>query len=576
VWWLTLLLTFQQALWIDVPFIRQDKEGCGSAAIGMVLKYWQPEAEVDVDAIQRQLYSRSAGGIYAKDVARYVESRGYRVFTFRGEWSDLEDHIAKGRPLIVALEPDARRAPLHYVVVAGVDSAQGLVLVNDPAQRKLLSISRAQFERDWKSTDNWTLLAVPELNLASAAFRAENLTETREHLSSALRLNPSDQFTNDFLATVYFLQDNTEAAIKYWNLAGKPSVDNIRIDPPLRLNPVLLDRTFAFSRGSLLRRTDFETTEARLDALGVFSRYRMELSPSEDGRFDLTLRAAERSGLNIRSWARGLPFQSVNPGFANIGGRAVNIGSMIRWDPNKRRAFFFVETPLGGDPKWSLHTAVDARDEMWASPSGGFRLKKIQASAEIRGIPSGRWSWTSGASVSSGVQLKYSGSITRTIVREPSRRLRWDSSFSVEAGKVLNASSLRFAKLVHRNSFRWRSFTSEVRMGRLVGSAPFDERFLVGLDRDSDLWLRAHPATIDGRKNAENTTGTFVLTNSDFQKPVYRSAWFRVSAGPFLDAGKSSVDTGLELRLNILESFGIKFSYGRSLTDSKHAFFIRE
>ena len=47
-------------------------------------------------------------------------------------------------------------------------------------------------------------------------------------------------------------------------------------------------------------------------------------------------------------------------------------------------------------------------------------------------------------------------------------------------------------------------------------------------------------------------------------------------AGPFLDTGKSSVDTGLELRLNVLESFGIKFSYGKSLTDSKHAFFIRE
>jgi predicted double-glycine peptidase len=576
VWWLTLLLTFQQALWIDVPFIRQDKEGCGSAAIGMVLKYWQPEAEVDVDAIQRQLFSKSAGGIYAKDVVRYLESRGYRVFAFRGEWSDLENHIAKGRPLIVALEPNARRAPLHYVVVAGVDSAQGLVLVNDPAQRKLLSISRAEFERDWKSTDNWTLLAVPELNLASQAFREEKLTETREHLASALRLNPSDQFANDFLATVYFLQDNTEAAIKYWNLAGKPSVDNIRIDPPVRIDPLLLDRTFAFSRGSVLRLSDYEKTEAKLDALGVFSRYRLELSPSEGGRFDLTLHAAERSGLNIRSWARGLPFQSVNPGFSNIGGKAVNVGSMIRWDPNKRRAFVFVETPLGGDPKWNLHTAVDARDEVWASSSGGFRLKKIQASAEIRGVPDGRWSWTSGASVSSGVQLKYSGSITRTVVREPSRHVRWDSSVSIEAGKMFSASPLRFAKLVHRNSFRWRSFTSEVRAGRIVGSAPFDERFMVGLDRDSDLWLRAHTATIDGRKNAENTTGVFVLTNSDFQKPVYRSPWFRVSAGPFLDTGKSSVDTGLELRLNVLESFGIKFSYGRSLTDSKHAFFIRE
>lgn len=584
-WWLTLLLAFQQAAWIDVPFIRQDQDGCGSASIGMVIKYWQPDAEVDVEAIQRQLYSKSAGGIYARDMAHYFESRGYRVFAFRGEWSDLEAHVAKGRPLIVALEPRARKAPLHYVVVAGMDPSQALVLVNDPAQRKLLSISRAEFERDWTSTGNWTLLAVPELDLASKAFRDENLPEAREHLTSALRLKPSDQYANDFLATVYFLQNNTEAALKYWNRAGKPSIENIRIDPPLNVDPVLLDRTFAFSRGSLLRLADFETTEARLDALGIFPRYRMELSPSANERFDLTFHAADRSGLNIRSWARGLPFQTVNPEFSNIGRRAVNVSSMLRWDANKRRAFVAVQTPLGGDPKWSLHTAVDARDETWTSSSGEFRLKKIEASADVRSVPSGRWSWTSGANVSgrnfsnsmvSGVELKYSGSVTRTILREPGRDIRMDSSIAIEAGKLFSPGPRRFVKSVNTTSFRWRLFTSQVRVGKILGSVPFDERFIVGLERDSDFWLRAHPATVDGRKNAENSTGVFVVTNSDFQKRVYRSVWFRVSAGPFVDTGKSSVDTGLELRLSILESFGIKFSYGKSLTDSKRAFFMRE
>jgi Peptidase_C39 like family len=589
--WLTLLLTFQQALWIDVPFVRQDKNGCGSASIWMVMKYWEPDGIVDVDEIQAQLFSKEAGGIYAKDMVRYFESHAYRAFAFRGEWSDLEDHVSNGRPLIVCLEANSRGVPLHYVVVAGVDSTQNLVLLNDPAQRKLLSMSRSDFEQGWRRTGNWTLLAVPELGLAGKAFREQNFLEARQHLTAALRTNRSDEFTNDFLGTVYFLQDNTEAALKHWNRAGKPAIENVRIDPPLRTNSVLIDRAFAFSRGSILNLGDFEKTQARLGALGVFSRYRMDLSPSGNESFDVTLRAAERNGTNYWSWARGLPFQSVTPGLSNIAGKAINIGSQFRWAPNKRRALVFLETPLDGNPSWSLRIGVDGRDEIWASDSGDFRMKHVLATAAIHGVPSGRWNWTSGATVSTrrfsndlarGVELKYSGSITRTLIREPSEQLNVDSAVSIDAGRLFGASPLRFAKLVNSTSLRWRSFTSQVRIGGDIGQVPFDERFIIGLERDSDLWIRAHAATIDGQKNASNTTKSFVLTNSDFQRVLSNTGWFRLSAGPFLDSSKSSisprwlVDAGIEMRFNVLGSFEMNFSYGKSFTDKRHALFLRE
>ena len=106
--WLTFLLSFQQALWIDVPFVQQDKNGCGSAVIWMVMKYWKADDVAEVAEIQQQLYSPRAGGIYAKDMAQYFESHGYRVFTFRGEWDDLSSHVAQGRPLIVCLERNSR------------------------------------------------------------------------------------------------------------------------------------------------------------------------------------------------------------------------------------------------------------------------------------------------------------------------------------------------------------------------------------------------------------------------------------------------------------------------------------
>ena len=155
----------QAGVWLDVPFVRQQGNGCGAASLAMVLQYWQfqqhltMEPAADPGEILRALYSRAAGGIYASDMERYLQRQGFRTFAFRGEWSDLREQLEKGRPLIVALK--AERAQLHYVVVAGLDWQQDVVLKNDPAQRKLLKQERSEFEKEWKAAGNWTLLAVP-------------------------------------------------------------------------------------------------------------------------------------------------------------------------------------------------------------------------------------------------------------------------------------------------------------------------------------------------------------------------------------------------------------------------------
>lgn len=155
------------ALWLDVPFVHQAKDGCGSASLSMILQYWEqknaalPPGRSDPAQIQAALYSRGAHGIYASAMQQYLEASGFRAFAFRGAWSDLAGHIAKGRPLIAALRPGPR-APYHYVVVAGIDDASQAVLLNDPARGKLLRVARSDFEKEWQFADCWLLLAVPK------------------------------------------------------------------------------------------------------------------------------------------------------------------------------------------------------------------------------------------------------------------------------------------------------------------------------------------------------------------------------------------------------------------------------
>jgi ABC-type bacteriocin/lantibiotic exporter with double-glycine peptidase domain len=149
---------------LELPYVAQVKEGCGSASVAMLLAYWQkhghnPPAELlDVSAIHKAIYSPKHHGSRAADVGAFLQRVGLRTFPMRGTWSDLEEHIAQGRPLMVALRaPGGRR--LHYVVVTGVSHSQ--VLLHDPAVSPNVLWNRQDFVRHWKASGFWTLLALP-------------------------------------------------------------------------------------------------------------------------------------------------------------------------------------------------------------------------------------------------------------------------------------------------------------------------------------------------------------------------------------------------------------------------------
>jgi ABC-type bacteriocin/lantibiotic exporter with double-glycine peptidase domain len=155
----------QDLVMLDVPFVSQHKNGCGAASVAMVLQYWQNQRGqspvVDPAEVYRTIYDNGARGVYASAMETYFRRHGFRTFALRGEWRDLQEHLGKGRPLIVALKTG--RDDRHFVVVTGLDHRPDLLLKHDPAAgRKLLKQSRAEFEKQWKAAGNWTLLAVPE------------------------------------------------------------------------------------------------------------------------------------------------------------------------------------------------------------------------------------------------------------------------------------------------------------------------------------------------------------------------------------------------------------------------------
>jgi ABC-type bacteriocin/lantibiotic exporter with double-glycine peptidase domain len=150
--------------WIDVPFVRQIRAGCGSAAIAMVMQYWvkhgpgMDAAAADAERIDDAL-PPSSKGLSGKELRNYLEEHGFDAYVFNAELKDLRDHLSKGRPIVACLGLKGPNAPLHFVVVVG--AGEDAILLNDPARGKLVREEKDAFLRSWKVTGNWALLAVP-------------------------------------------------------------------------------------------------------------------------------------------------------------------------------------------------------------------------------------------------------------------------------------------------------------------------------------------------------------------------------------------------------------------------------
>ncbi|HEX7289007.1 MAG TPA: hypothetical protein VF532_22675, partial [Candidatus Angelobacter sp.] len=291
---------------------------------------------------------------------------------------------------------------------ADLDYEYGLALAHlerwDDARRALLAGHRL-LPRDKRFP----------IELAGVAFKQKNYPQVIAWLHRALRLDPADGYANDFLGTTYFLQGNLEAAVKYWEHAGKPRIADLRNEPPLRVRPALLDHAIAFSSESALRLDDLLASRARLDQLEIFPTYRFELAAREDGRFDSIFHAHELNGFGSGKLdtalrlLRGLPFQEITPEYYNLGGRALNVVSLLRWDAEERRASAAISTPVFHSPQWRFRISAGLRNENWDIRNGftgpapvlaSLNMRKEEAGAEVTRLMGWRWRWSVGVELS--------------------------------------------------------------------------------------------------------------------------------------------------------------------------------
>ena len=590
------LIAAEQLLWIDVPYVRQPPEGCGAAALTMVMRYWQRyDRSIDGEAsdtqrIQQGIYSAERRGIPAASMTGYLSEQGFRAFDFAGEWKDIERHISLGRPLIVCLGA-GRDGPLHYVVVAG--AAPDRALIHDPVAGKLLPVARREFENRWSGCGNWALLAVP--NARPAAMPR-----------GILRPAGDDTGGNEYLGTLYFVEANYDAAVKYWNKIGKPRIDTVEYVPALPLDPLLANRLQPVSRGDLLTPGKLRYMRRLLDSLGFVGRHHVELIAQPEERYTLQVRTTTRPSFpNPISALRGAPFLAAHLDLYNLGSAGINWTTMVRFDAQKRRLLTVFDAPLGRHPKRRYALLGDGRREVWNTGGEDFRVNRQEAGVDLRLTAENGVDWRNGFLVTSrdfdgssgmaeGAGLKYRTGFGKRLLDWPERAVTADSHVRWELGRLLSGTRDLYSRLQGSAAVEWhpRGRRSAWRLslhayaGTSPGQPPFDELFMLGLERDNDLPLRGHIGTSSGKKGASPLARDYVLLNFDVERTIYRHGLFTVSAGPFLDsargwrtwrpedANRTFWDAGGQVKLRVAGVWEAVFSYGRDLRQGGNAFYL--
>ncbi len=177
------VLLLASAVQLPVPFVPQDEDTCGASALAMVMGYWG--REVPHREIADALVEDELQGILGSRLADFARGRGMDAIAFAGDMELLRDHLANGRPLVVAI--DAGRGRLHDLVVVGFDDGPAEVIVHDPAKGPGRRIGVGELEKKWAKSGHWTLLCTP---------RDSNRTGPEETFDGSETADPSGPVTN--------------------------------------------------------------------------------------------------------------------------------------------------------------------------------------------------------------------------------------------------------------------------------------------------------------------------------------------------------------------------------------------
>jgi tetratricopeptide (TPR) repeat protein len=204
---------------VNVPFFPDNTDQCGPSSLASILNFWGKS--VTPAELKSEVYVKRLGGSLPMDMLPALEAHGMQAHIISGSFEDMKTELRAGRPLIAYLDFGTRRHPIgHYVVVIGYDDhRRGLYIHSSLSRDKFASYRR--FNRGWKDTDHWLLLASPTkgptVARSTASVVAEATPSGGKRMPAYHPALSAREYTE--LGTIYASEGNKQDATAQYKLA---------------------------------------------------------------------------------------------------------------------------------------------------------------------------------------------------------------------------------------------------------------------------------------------------------------------------------------------------------------------
>ncbi len=129
-----------------VPFIRQDTNFCGPAALASVMSYYGDT--IDQQTIGAATYDAKLHGSLISDLENFARSRGFKTTADRGSVARIKEFLRRKKPVIVLVDQGRWFVSRpHYLVIIGY-SEEGFIAHSGYEASKLYDYE--EFTKLWK------------------------------------------------------------------------------------------------------------------------------------------------------------------------------------------------------------------------------------------------------------------------------------------------------------------------------------------------------------------------------------------------------------------------------------------
>lgn len=162
----------------SVPFIAQDTDQCGPAALATVLSF--AGASTDLAEARGAVYLPDRKGSVQPEFPAAIRRHGLIPYALAPEFGALRQELESGRPVLVFQNLGVRMLPRwHYAVVVGYSPSLDHVILRSGMHRRHI-VSRRAFLASWKRGDRWAYSVLRPGEIPASATALDYLRAVAE------------------------------------------------------------------------------------------------------------------------------------------------------------------------------------------------------------------------------------------------------------------------------------------------------------------------------------------------------------------------------------------------------------